>query len=174
MDVPVRARSFSGTHLNPRIILETIWIVLGVGLLLLVFTDALWTTLWVDGGGGPLTSRTTTWAWKAVLAVIGRKHHHRLSLFGPSIVVMVVVTWVLLLWAGWVLIYASDPLTPAGRAVVPKNSEIANDNAARPLLHVISPVGGNDYMLRWQTVCIHGSGSGGRKPKSFAPMPMIV
>ena len=109
MDVPVRTGSLDGLHLNRRIILETIWLVLGVALLLIVFLDALWTTLWVDGSAGPLTSWTTTLAWHAVLAVFGRNHHQRLSLFGPTIIVMVVVTWGLLLWVGWVLIYASDP-----------------------------------------------------------------
>lgn len=71
--------------------------------------DALWTTLWVDGGGGPLASRMTTWAWRAVLAVAGRHHHRRLSLFGPTIIVAVVVTWVLMLWGGWVLVFSSEP-----------------------------------------------------------------
>lgn len=80
-----------------------------MALLLFVFVDALWTTLWVDGSAGPLTSRMTTVMWHAVLSAVGRQHHRRLSLFGPTILVTVFFTWALLLWAGWVLVYASDP-----------------------------------------------------------------
>lgn len=85
------------------------WLLLGIGLLALVFVDALWTTLWVDGGGGPLTSRLTTWSWRAVLTVVGRRRHRVLSLFGPAILVVTVAVWSLLLWGGWVLVYASEP-----------------------------------------------------------------
>lgn len=88
---------------------DSLWLVLGIALLVITFGDALWTTLWLDGGAGPLASRLTTWIWRGVLALSGRQHHRRLSLFGPTIIVVVVATWVLLLWVGWVLIYASEP-----------------------------------------------------------------
>lgn len=87
---------------------EALWLIPGVLLLLTVTIDALWTTLWVDGGAGPVASRLTTWAWRGVLAAVGRHHHRSLSLFGPTIVATVVVTWVLLLWAGWVFVFAAD------------------------------------------------------------------
>ena len=93
--------------------MSTAWLVLGIALLLLVFLDALWTTLWVDGGAGPLTARLTTWAWHGVLAIVGRKHHRALNLFGPSILVTAVVTWGLLLWAGWVFVFAGEPASLA-------------------------------------------------------------
>lgn len=89
--------------------LDTALLIAGIALVLFVFLDALWTTLWVDGGGGPLTARLTTWAWRAVMRLVGRKHHFALSLFGPTILVAAVVFWVLLLWSGWVLIFASEP-----------------------------------------------------------------
>lgn len=89
--------------------LETVWLVLGIVLLLVVFVDALWTTLWVDGGGGFLTARLTTWAWRGVMAVVGRRHHRALSLFGPTVLVSVVVLWGLLLWGGWVLVFSGEP-----------------------------------------------------------------
>ncbi|MEW5927504.1 MAG: potassium channel family protein [Gemmatimonadota bacterium] len=96
-------------HPDRRTALEILWLLLGIALLLVAFVDALWTTLWVDGGAGPLSSRLTTWAWRGVLAVVGRRRHRALSLFGPTIITTVVVTWVVLLWAGWVLVFASDP-----------------------------------------------------------------
>lgn len=93
---------------NRRHSLDVALLIAGIALILLVFVDALWTTLWVDGGGGPLTSRLTTWAWRAVMRVVGRRHHSAVSLFGPTILVAAVAFWVLLLWTGWVLVFASE------------------------------------------------------------------
>lgn len=89
--------------------METIYAVLGVALVALVVVDALWTTLWVDGAAGPLTGPVTTWIWRAALKLVGRRRHRTLSLFGPVILMTTVVLWVLLLLAGWVLIFASNP-----------------------------------------------------------------
>lgn len=87
----------------------TVFFLIGLALVLLAFLDALWTTLWVDGGAGPVSARVTTWSWRGVLAVAGRQNHTALSLFGPFILMLVVVLWMALLWAGWMLIYAADP-----------------------------------------------------------------
>jgi hypothetical protein len=81
--------------------------VIGIALVLIAFLDALWTTLWVDGNAGPVSSRLTTWCWRALLAAIGRRRHAALSLFGPFILMLVVVMWMVLLWAGWTLIYGA-------------------------------------------------------------------
>lgn len=94
---------FRSTRLNLELLL------LGVALLLVALLDALWTTLWVDGGAGPVTSRVTAWAWRAMLAVVGRSHHTVLSVFGPTILIGTVLLWGLLLWCGWVLVFAGDP-----------------------------------------------------------------
>lgn len=88
--------------------MEVIAGVLGVALLLLGIVDLLWTTLWVDGSGGPITSRMTTGAWRIALRLGGRRHHRALSLFGPTILVATVLLWITLAWAGWVLIFSSD------------------------------------------------------------------
>jgi hypothetical protein len=81
----------------------------GILLLLVVLVDALWTTLWVDGGGGPLSSRLTSWSWRGWLGLVGRERHRALSLFGPLALAFVVLLWVLLLWAGWTLLFMSSP-----------------------------------------------------------------
>lgn len=83
------------------------YLAFGIALVSLALIDALWTTLWVDGSGGPVSSRVTTWIWRPILAVNGRKRHHALSFFGPLILFLIVVMWVVLLWAGWVFIFAS-------------------------------------------------------------------
>src|SRR5690606_20343518 len=80
------------------------------GLLIVVATvDALWTTLWVDGHAGPLTTRYASgvrWLyWRLVPA--GR--HRLLSLTGPLVLTASVLTWTLLMWAGWWLLFGADP-----------------------------------------------------------------
>lgn len=80
----------------------------GIALVALALGDALWTTLWVDGSGGPLTGRLSTLLWRMALPVL-RRRDRALSLVGPLVLVVTVVTWVLLLWAGWVLLFASQP-----------------------------------------------------------------
>ena len=84
------------------------YLFLGIALLLLAVVDALWTTLWVDGGGGPLTSRSSTWLWRGQLRLIGRSHDRLLSLFGPFVLVLGLLIWIALLWAGWVFVFAAE------------------------------------------------------------------
>lgn len=38
-----------------------LYLVAGLALLVGVVADLLWTTLWVDGGAGPLSARLSTW-----------------------------------------------------------------------------------------------------------------
>lgn len=72
----------------------------------------------MDGGAGPLSSRLTTWTWRGVRAVAGRHDHGAPSLFGPIVHVGIVLTWVVLLWAGWVFVFAmgNGDVTPNGDA----------------------------------------------------------
>lgn len=89
--------------------MEIVFAVAGVALIVTALVDALWTTLWIDGAAGPVTRRTTTWGWRAVLAVIGRTRHKALSLYGPMVLVATLAGWIVMLAAGWVLVYAADP-----------------------------------------------------------------
>lgn len=82
--------------------------VLGAALLVGTVVDALWTTLWVDGAAGPVTSRTTSWTWHGIRR-LGGGRHRLLSMTGPLILFGTVVGWVLALWAGWVLLFGADP-----------------------------------------------------------------
>jgi len=80
---------------------------LGLGslLLLAVIVDLLWTTLWSDGGAGPLSSRLTAWTWRGLRSV-GSEDSRLLSLSGPIVLVLTLVMWVGLLWAGWTFVFA--------------------------------------------------------------------
>lgn len=84
------------------------YLVLGIVLLLLAIIDLLWTTLWVDGSAGPLSSRLSTWAWR-ILRRLGGRNSRTLSLAGPLILTITLLAWVLLLWAGWALVFAGRP-----------------------------------------------------------------
>ena len=68
-----------------------ILLLLGIALVLLAFLDALWSTLWVDGNAGPLSSRITAWSWRGVLGLVGRRRHVLLSVFGPFMLMLIVM-----------------------------------------------------------------------------------
>ncbi len=98
---------------------------IGTILLLLATVDLLWTTLWVDGGSGPLSARLTTGLWRGIRKASGI-HSRTLSLAGPVVMVATLLAWVVLLWAGWTLLFAGgdtallgtrdrEPATWAGR-----------------------------------------------------------
>lgn len=81
-------------------------LVLGVVLLALVVVDLLWTTLWVEGGAGPLTTRLMAWTWR-LLRGISSRDSRRLTLAGPLVLVVSLAAWIVSLWAGWTLVFAS-------------------------------------------------------------------
>lgn len=86
---------------------------LGLGSLLLlgIIGDLLWTTLWVEGGAGPFTTRLMEWTWQ-LLSKVSDQQSRVLSLAGPIILVLSLVSWLFTIWAGWTLIFAS-----AGNAI---------------------------------------------------------
>lgn len=82
--------------------------VAGVLLLVTVAFDALATTLAVRAGAGPLTRWTTQMLWRLVLRLHRRTGHRGsllLAIAGPALLVFTVLTWVVLLWAGWTLVF---------------------------------------------------------------------
>ena len=102
---------------------DLLLLVAGVALLVLVAVDVLATTLTIGTTAGPFTRRVLGLAWRAVL------HLHRpggsrrvLSTAGVVLLVFTVAVWVVLVWAGWSLVFlggghtvrASDTGRPAG------------------------------------------------------------
>ena len=99
--------------------MSLVFLVLGVAVLILGVVDILWTTLWVDGGSGPLSSVLTTGVWRG-LRPFGDERSRVLSLAGPIILVATLVAWVALIWGGWTLIFAgSDGALLAAHEDVP-------------------------------------------------------
>ncbi|OIB57347.1 potassium channel family protein [Natrialba sp. SSL1] len=85
--------------------MNLVYLTIGVVLLLGTIVDLLWTTLWVEGGAGPLTSRLMAWTWRS-LRRIGAQNERLLSLSGLLIFVLSLTVWIVLLWSGWTLIFA--------------------------------------------------------------------
>ncbi|HET6626252.1 MAG TPA: potassium channel family protein [Nocardioidaceae bacterium] len=105
--------------------LSVLLVAVGLALVLLVFVDALTTTLVVAAGAGPLTRRVSRVLWSLLLRVHTRdKPSLMLSAGGTMLLVLTVVTWVVGLWVGWSLVFlgsdqvisSSDraPASPAG------------------------------------------------------------
>lgn len=87
--------------------MNIVYLILGIFLLNFAIVDLLWTTLWVDGGAGPISSRMTTWIWRG-LKKLGGRNSRTLSLAGPIILITTLFVWVGLIWAGWTFIFAGD------------------------------------------------------------------
>jgi len=73
--------------------------------LVTVIVDILWTTLWVDGGSGPLSGRLTTGVWRSLRVGFG-DGSRALSIAGPLILTLTLAMWIALLWIGWTLLFA--------------------------------------------------------------------
>ncbi|MFC6764549.1 ion channel [Natrinema soli] len=86
--------------------MNVIYLVLGTILVVSVAVDLLWTTLWIAEGAGPLTSLLMAWTW-VLLRKIGTQNVRILSLSGPLILIIGLTMWIVLLWSGWTLIFAS-------------------------------------------------------------------
>ncbi|RKD93889.1 potassium channel family protein [Halopiger aswanensis] len=89
--------------------MQPLFLIAGLVLLVATTVDIIWTTLWVDGGSGPLSGRLTTVVWHG-LRRVSNDHSRVLSIAGPLILVLTLVMWIGLLWLGWTLVFASSPI----------------------------------------------------------------
>ncbi|MBM7578005.1 potassium channel family protein [Jeotgalibacillus terrae] len=80
---------------------------MGIALLAVVLVDFIWTTLWVEGGAGPVTNTLSNGIWR-LMKGISMGNSKVLSLAGPLILVMTIIIWVIMFWAGWTFIFASQ------------------------------------------------------------------
>ncbi|WP_440764589.1 ion channel [Natronorubrum sp. DTA7] len=87
--------------------MRPLYLVAGIVVLTAVIVDILWTTLWVDGGSGPLSGRLTSRTWRGLRTVTG-DHPKALSIAGPLILTLTLAMWITLLWLGWTFVFAGD------------------------------------------------------------------
>lgn len=86
-----------------------IYLVIGVILYVSIVLDIIQTTLSMQGGGW-LTSRFSHLFWKLFLAVSGRNGKSKILVHaGYILLISIVLTWVVFLWASLVLILYSHP-----------------------------------------------------------------
>lgn len=139
--------------------LTVFYLFLGIFLLVVAAVDFLWTTLWIDGGAGPLTKRTSSLCWKA-FRKISRDSPRFLTVTGPVILSVTLLIWIFMLWAGWTFVFAGA------------ESTIADSNDSVPISwseriyyagYVIFTLGIGDYTPKegvWQVATILATGNG--------------
>lgn len=80
--------------------------VVGVCVVLLTFLDLTWTAIAVGGRRGPLSDIVSRGV--AMVGQAGRPSHRRRAYFGVATAAAVPLVWLLLLWAGFALMFLSD------------------------------------------------------------------
>lgn len=88
--------------------MSVLYYVSGAAFILLAVTDLIWTTLWVDGGAGPVSRRLAKGTWRLVKWA-SKGNTHFFSVVGPLILVMTIATWAALMWVGLTLFFTGDP-----------------------------------------------------------------
>ncbi len=81
-------------------------VVLGLTLIAVTTVDVVWTTVAASSGAGPISTRVTTALWRAALVWHRRRGAHRfLVTAGVMVVMSTLAVWVVLLLAGWALVF---------------------------------------------------------------------
>ena len=92
-------------------------VVAGAVLVMVAVLDATLTTLTAGTGAGPLTARVGRATWRALLTLARHRPGRLLSYGGPRVLLITVLTWVVLMWAGWFLIFLA-----AGPSIIDASS----------------------------------------------------
>lgn len=88
---------------------------LGGVLLTLVFYDAVVTTLATSNAAGPLTARLGRDYWRLSRRLASGPRSVVAISAGPVVLLLTVGAWLLLLWAGWGLVFAAEPSAVVSR-----------------------------------------------------------
>lgn len=136
-----------------------IYAILGVFVILLAIIDFAWTTLWPDGGAGPVTKRVSLLLWIGI-RWIGKDSVKIISLAGPIILIATLLTWILLFWTGWTLLFAADPAS-----LIDTNDTHPVSWAERWYVsgYLLFTLGVGDYIMKeglWQILSIITAASG--------------
>lgn len=136
-----------------------IYAILGIILLIAGIVDFTWTTLWPDGGAGPVTKRISLLFWMAIRWLSGGKSII-ISLAGPIILIATIMTWILMFWTGWTLLFASDP-----DSLIDTNDNLPITWVERwyTIGYLLVTLGVGDYIMEeglWQILAIFAAASG--------------
>lgn len=99
-------------------------VALGLASVLVAVLDVVWTAAAAGSGAGPLSGRLSARLWRVALAV-GRRpsgpRHAFLTLAGITIVVVMVLLWAAMAWAGWWVVFSASDGAVLGASGVPAN-----------------------------------------------------
>ena len=106
---------------------DLLLVVLGVVVVVAVLLDAFMTTLGAAAGGGPLTRRLLGLCWRVLLRVHRRDARSSfLTAAGTVLLLVTVLIWMLLLWAGWTLAFLGSESVVEARTMAPASwSDVA-------------------------------------------------
>lgn len=132
--------------------------IVGIVFVGLVLLDVIWTTVWVGGKAGPMAGTIARVNW--VVFRPFRKRHRLPVLMGPLTLIITVIAWLLLLWAGWTAVFLSQPT-----AVLDASTKVPADIFARVYFvgYTIFTMGNGGYSPNgslWQVITAIASGSG--------------
>lgn len=138
-------------------------LVVAVGLLLVAaaLVDLAWTTVAAGSGAGPITGRLAGRLWRIALAIHHRRPSHALLTFaGVLVVFAVLLSWIILVLAGWVLVFSS-----ADGAVRGAHSQAPANLVGRLYFsgYTVFTLGNGDYAPGdglWQLATIFAVGAG--------------
>lgn len=100
-----------------------LWMLLiGGSVVVLAVYDALATTLTSSTAAGPVTAGIGRGLWWAVRRITSGPRSPVMTWAGPVIVVVTVVAWMSMLWAGWSLVFSADT-----SAVVATSTDVPAD-----------------------------------------------
>lgn len=87
--------------------MEALLVLLGSALIALALVD-LFVTVLTTRGGGPVSSPLGAAFWRMVLRIHrGQNSPGALAYAGPLIAILIVVSWILMFWTGWLLIFSA-------------------------------------------------------------------
>jgi len=80
----------------------------GAAVILFTLLDVVWTTM--HRGGGPITRSLVHPLWRLLLRIHHRGYatHRIMSVTGLTLVLLTVLSWIALTWAGWTLVFMGD------------------------------------------------------------------
>lgn len=139
--------------------MNEIFAITGILLLIIGITDFCWTTLWPDGGGGPVTNRVSLLLWIGI-RWLSRGNSKIISLAGPMILIATLLTWILLFWTGWTVLFAAD-----FGSIIDTNDNNPVSWAERWYVagYLLFTLGVGDYIMKeglWQILAILTAASG--------------
>lgn len=121
---------------------EALYLVLGILIIGLGIYDLLYTTF-APRGAGPVSSCLSSFLWRLFLGA-SNLLKTRKAFRGAGIVIIMstILSWLLLLWTGYTLLYFSD-----ARAVVDSTTEVPADNWDRIYFtgYTLSTLGNGDF-----------------------------